>query len=547
MLTRKSISLIGALLYVGLLPVWASANQQVPRSGPQRRGASSQSFNAFRDSLMGRYNSFRSEVLDNYQKFREKVNSDYAEFLAGRWVEARSEKPLPQPEDKNKPVKPVVCEPETPKPAPKPQEGSKPDVKPTPKPKPVPDAKPAPEVKPVPEAAPLPPIPPIEQPRPAVEPEQPRKDDIPAFPDPMHSVLVSLYNTNFYLSIPTQSLSPLNSIQNQDIVKSWKELADGRMDKTLSDCLQIRKERKINDWMYLQLLQTLGKTLYPNDANRATLLTAYLYANSGYRMRLGRNGGKLMMLYASHHLIYKKPYFTLGNDKYYPMGEDCENMDICDAAFEGEQPMSLILCEEPLISEKKTQSTRLVQLTSGLKASWETNENLIEFLNTYPSSSLSDNVLTRWGMTCNMPLSSTAKEYLYHQLQDQLMGKSELQKVSMLLDFVQKGFEYKLDDEVWGCDRAFYPDEVLYYPYSDCEDRTALFTRLVRDLTGLKCAIIYYPGHLAAAVKFNEAVSGDKIRVNGTEYLICDPTYINASPGMQMPGLDSSRIQALEL
>lgn len=543
--TRKYISLIGALLYVGLFTVTADAKQPTSRLQP-RPQSNSQGFNAFRDSLMGRYNSFRTEVLDNYQKFRDKVNSDYAEFLAGRWVEAKSEKPLTQPEDKVKPVKPVVCQPVAPKPAPKPKAESTPETIPTPEVKPVPEAKPTPVVENVPEAEPLPPIPPIEQPRPAVEPAQPRKD-VPAFPDPLRSVSVSLYNTDFYVSRPTKSLSPLNSVQNQDIVNAWHDLADGRMDKTLSDCLQIRSERKINDWMYLQLLQTLGKTLYPNDSNRATLVAAYLYANSGYRMRLGRTSGKLMMLYASHHLIYKKPYFTLGGDKYYPMGEDCENLNICDAAFEGEQPMSLILSEEPIISEKKTEYSRNVQLASGLKASWETNENLIEFLNTYPSSSLSDNVMTRWGMTCNMPLSSTAKDYLYLQLQDQLEGKSELQKVAMLLDFVQNGFEYKLDDEVWGCDRAFYPDEVLFYPYSDCEDRTALFTRLVRDLTGLKCAIIYYPGHLAAAVKFTQPVSGDKLRINGAEYLICDPTYINSSPGMQMPGLDTTRIQALEL
>ena len=34
----------------------------------------------------------------------------------------------------------------------------------------------------------------------------------------------------------------------------------------------------------------------------------------------------------------------------------------------------------------------------------------------------------------------------------------------------------------------------------NCEDRAILFTRIVRDLLGLKCILIYYPGHLASAV-----------------------------------------------
>ena len=64
-------------------------------------------------------------------------------------------------------------------------------------------------------------------------------------------------------------------------------------------------------------------------------------------------------------------------------------------------------------------------------------------------------------------------------------------------------FEYKLDSEMWGvADRAFFPDETLHYPYRDCEDGAILFTRLVRDLLGLPSALVYYPGHLAAAVAF---------------------------------------------
>lgn len=62
----------------------------------------------------------------------------------------------------------------------------------------------------------------------------------------------------------------------------------------------------------------------------------------------------------------------------------------------------------------------------------------------------------------------------------------------------------------------------------------------MRDLIGLDVVLIYYPGHLATAVKFNQSVSGDYIIYGDSRYVVCDPTYINAPVGMTMPEMDNS-------
>ena len=136
---------------------------------------------------------------------------------------------------------------------------------------------------------------------------------------------------------------------------------------------------------------------------------------------------------------------------------------------------------------------------------------------------------------------------MYPQLRSFIDGYSELDAVERLLNWVQTAFVYEYDDKVWGGDRAFFPDETLYYPYCDCEDRSILFTRLVRDLLGLKCILIYYPGHLASAVCFNENVRGDYIQLNGTRYVVCDPTYIGASVGRTMPDMDNNTAKIIVL
>lgn len=69
----------------------------------------------------------------------------------------------------------------------------------------------------------------------------------------------------------------------------------------------------------------------------------------------------------------------------------------------------------------------------------------------------------------------------------------------------------------------------------------------MRDLLGLKCTLVYYPGHLASAVCFTDNVAGDYISVNGKRYVVCDPTYIRAPVGHTMPGMDNASAQVIVL
>lgn len=152
---------------------------------------------------------------------------------------------------------------------------------------------------------------------------------------------------------------------------------------------------------------------------------------------------------------------------------------------------------------------------------------------------MGENVCSRWAMYANTQMAEDVNHVLYPQLRNLIMGYSEIESVNILLHWVQTGLVYEYDDKVWGHDRAFFAEETLYYPYCDCEDRAILFTRLVRDLLGLDCILIYYPGHLASAVYFTQQVNGDYISLNGRKFIVCDPTYIGAPVGMTMPSMDN--------
>mgnify|MGYP007124231092 FL=1 len=177
----------------------------------------------------------------------------------------------------------------------------------------------------------------------------------------------------------------------------------------------------------------------------------------------------------------------------------------------------------------------------------QVNKNLIEFYNTYPSSEVNANFMTRWAMYANTPLDAKVKEELYPALKEKINGLSQLEAANKLLNWVQTAFVYEYDDKVWGHDRAFFAEETLYYPYCDCEDRSILFSRLIRDLLGLKTILVFYPGHLASAVCFTDKVAGDYIMLDDKRFIITDPTYIGAPVGNTMPDMDNTQASVILL
>ena len=182
-----------------------------------------------------------------------------------------------------------------------------------------------------------------------------------------------------------------------------------------------------------------------------------------------------------------------------------------------------------------------------MKVRVSVNRNLIDFYNTYPTSMLGDNFMTRWAMYADMPLDERVKQQLYPVLRDNIKGLPKIAAANVLINFVQKALVYGNDNDMWGEDRAFFAEETLFYDFCDCEDHAILFTRLVRDLLGLKTALVYYPGHLASAVCFDADVPGDYINIDGKRFVIADPTFIGADVGRSMPDVDNATASVIVL
>ena len=380
--------------------------------------------------------------------------------------------------------------------------------------------------------------------RPQPKPIEPIKE-IPTLDEEYFTL--KFYGQECRIRLPEFAKLTLDNCQPNSIASGWESLCVDEMNNTIRDCLETRIRYNLCDWAYLHFLDELSRQ-YCKDSNGATLLMAFLYCQSGYQMRLAVDGNKLFMLFGSKHQIYDKGYFDMDGAYFYPYGEPSNSISICGAAFEGERPLSLLISSEQLLGGlmsdlRMLESTRYIDT----KVQSHVPENLINFYNQYPTSVLDDNIMTRWAMYANTPLAQITKEAIYPSLKKSIEGLSAELAANKLLNWVQTGFVYEYDDKVWGHDRAFFVEETLYYPYCDCEDRSILFSRIVRDLLGLDVALIYYPGHLATAVCFDIDVSGDKMIIDNRKFVVCDPTYIGAPVGAQMPGLEYDKAQAIIL
>ncbi len=469
------------------------------------------------------YNHFKQQARMEYADFRKKCNAEYAAFLEQVWESYEAGPIISKPKDET--VPPVVM--------PKEDVDNPIDSNPVPI-----DSVVSPiDWNPQPQPKPIAPIYENRQPTTAL-------------------LQFTFFGTECEVRMPkdrARSVEQLNTnLSNKTVSKAWEELSKGDYDNLIRDCLELRIRLQLCDWAYLLMIRELSEKYYGERTNAATMLMSWIYCQTGYQMRMAMTANKIYLLFGSKHTIYNWSYYKVDGINFYPFLHDGENIreaiQICDSAFPKEQAMSLYIPNAQLFAESlSTERTITSERYPEASAKVQINKNLIDFYNTYPTSVIGENHCTRWAMYANTPIAENVKTRLYPQLKNFIAGKSDIEAANILLNWVQTGFEYEYDDKVWGGDRALFSEESLFYPYCDCEDRSILFTRLIRDLLELKCILVSYPHHLACAVQFKSQVDGDYVNLSGNRFVITDPTYIGAKVGRTMPDMDNKTANVIQL
>ena len=458
------------------------------------------------------YNNFKQQAQNRYDDFRRKANQEYADWMRKAWEWHNRIDPMPRPKDDMLP--PVIFnkDKEQTEPAPLPYE----DVSPSPLPMPQP------------------------------QPVSPIKENDGDF----LTASFMFFGTMGNIRLPKDFNFKLNGKDEEAYASAWEEVSSERYDNLIYDCLLLREKHQLCDWAYLMMLGMMSETVCGKGTNEATMMQAFIFCQSGYKIRLGLTKDKdLHLLFKSEHMIYDLAGLKMEDGLFYLLKPiDDDGLSVCDISFPEEKPLSLLIMQEQLFAEKRSQERQLIPIDSMVVIKSQVNENLISFFSSYPTSMVGEDMMTRWAMYANTPLSGNVKQKIYPQLAAilKMMDNKEM-AAEWLLYWVQTAFVYEYDDKVWGHDRAFFVEETLNYPFCDCEDRAILYSRLVRDLLGFDVLLVYYPGHLATAVAFDTPIDGDYVEIEGIKYTICDPTYIGAPIGASMPDLDNTKAKVILL
>ncbi len=448
--------------------------------------------------------------MQQYQNFLEKEDKAFADFLKKDWEAFQTTMGV-KADTKPKPVTiPVAKEKDKPKVVPKEPVKMVVDI-PKPKPKKIPLPKPKPVITP--------------------------KANI------LH---VKYKGVDFVFDAGKKSVPQLTyPLDNKQIANSWQTIASANYKTTLEQLEAYRKKMILNDWGFIELVHAYSHAKYKNDQNRARLLSWFLLVKSGYDVKIAYKKNMLYLLMPSREMIYENPFVTINNKKYYFVRFGRKPLDLSGKIFtyagsypKADKTIALSIEYIPILKNKiETKELRFQFEGKVYRISVQYDHDVVDFFRNYPQTELK--------VYFTAPVSTPALNSLYRALKPHLEGKNQLQAVNFLLRFVQKSFEYKTDDRQFGREKYLMPEETIYYPASDCEDRSILFSFLVKNLLKLDVVALDYPGHIATAVRFEADIPGASITFNGQKYIICDPTYINADAGMVMPQFKEVRPKVL--
>ena len=361
---------------------------------------------------------------------------------------------------------------------------------------------------------------------PAVKPSAPTGE---LFTTSADKQMVNFCGQKVYVDKSLKGVCSIGNMRENAIADAYEAMCKADYKALVDDCRKVKKELNLNDWGIFLFVREASKTLC-TDENAAVVMQQFLLNELGYKSKMARRADRNQMLLfvAADCQVYGHPYFTKDGLNYYNLtsNESCQFYMCQEDSPKAKSKLNMQVNHAPALNAGMVNSVHKNR-SGSVAVSVDVPKSLMEFYGSMPQCDYSVYV--------NAEVNPSVASKVLSTLAPLVNGKGEAEAANLLINFVQTGFQYATDQEQFGYEKPFFVEELFYYPYCDCEDRSVLYSYLVRNLLKLDVVLLDYPNHIATAVCFNENVSGDFVTVGGKKYVVCDPTYIGASIGKAMP------------
>ena len=316
--------------------------------------------------------------------------------------------------------------------------------------------------------------------------------------------------------IPSEIFNYANQINSTELAYVCQALLD------------IQKKESLDDWLYYQLIRKVSQQCInkKSDYIGYTLFKWYFLRQTGYEPLLSVSENKLLLYIRSEDDIYNLPLKKIEHKQYvclnyhdygFKVDFNHEKFTNINSLMKAGNSFSFLIKKLNDFGElnyhtkeiKFLYKNRLEQLTIRL------NPDIGSYFKNYP--------VTDYKNQFNIPLSKETYESLIPALKAKLIDLDITRGVEYLMYFTRNAFLFERDTEIFGMEKRLSPEETLLYEKSDCEDRSALFFLLVKEIYNLPMIVLSSPEHVTVAVKLDKPIK-QYILHQGEAYTICETT-----------------------
>ena len=346
-----------------------------------------------------------------------------------------------------------------------------------------------------------------------------------------HDIVFDFFGTEVGFDVPQKMKKARFYPPNQQGISNYFDaVATSDYKPLLKEIEKVKQAMRLNDWGLYLLVNKIAEHLYRYDDERA-LFGWFVFNKLGYAVKVGLANGHVISMFYSKKIIYSTPNFRFGKKRYYVISHYNKGGIGRVYSYKQNYPnatkaFDLSLHSLPLLKpDYKTKKLEFIHLGKKYSVTYKYNKNLIDFFATYPQAD--------YATFFNAPVDPMTYASIADSLRIYINGKRAAEAMNFVLNFVQNAFAYETDQQQFGREKVMFAEETLFYKASDCEDRAILYSFLTKELFGVPVLGIKYPNHMATALYI--PLDGDKVRIRGREFVVADPTYINANIGEAMP------------
>lgn len=346
---------------------------------------------------------------------------------------------------------------------------------------------------------------------------------------------------------PGMRVTSPRAVDNQSISRTYSQVRKRPSRILLNSLLKAKSQYQLNDFLFYKLAKMSVAAIYDDQDLNAQRLSLYgLLIDAGFDARITYRGNRMFVNVYTREDLFEVPIIDVLGRPYANLSCMDGNCDGRARLFiHGQHPnplgesFSFQLRRWPLLAVQPVQRTMRFKYAGRMQGFDVTfDQTMVQIMEDYP--------FIHEYCYLETPLSPTLRNSLLPQLAERIEPLNEQQSLEFLASFTRSAFNYKEDNENFGRSKPMVPEELFGYSFSDCEDRSALFFALVRDLMGLPMAVIAYDDHLTIAVGHDD-IPGDEFTYENQRYVFVDPTGPKNSStiGRIPPGYERKRFQII--